>query len=238
MMDAHQHDEAWFCLVLAGGYEERIRSRANDHLPGDLLYCPAHAVHEQRFGAAGARKLLFSPDENLQALLREHGVHLDEAPSVRRSARLLHIGDRLAAELEIDDPFASLSAQGLALELVAALGRGFNDRADPSPPLWLRRLRDCLHDDPAADVSLDRLAAVAGRHPVHVSRSFHAFYGVPVGDYVRRLRVEKAAVLLRSTRRPLIDIAIECGFAGAAQFSRSFRAAFDSTPSSYRKAVR
>ncbi len=44
-MAAHAHDEAWFCLVIAGGYEERILGQINEHEPGDLLFCPAHATH-------------------------------------------------------------------------------------------------------------------------------------------------------------------------------------------------
>jgi AraC family transcriptional regulator len=59
-----------------------------------------------------------------------------------------------------------------------------------------------------------------------------------MGEYVRRVRAEKAAWLLRSTHRPLIEVALECGFAGAAPFSRSFRAAYGMTPSAYRQAMR
>jgi AraC family transcriptional regulator len=73
---------------------------------------------------------------------------------------------------------------------------------------------------------------------VHLARSFRQFHHCTVGDYVRRLRVDRAARLLRGTRRPLIDIALDCGLAGAAQFSRSFRAVQGTTPSAWRAAVR
>ncbi|QDE39930.1 helix-turn-helix domain-containing protein [Luteibacter pinisoli] len=73
------------------------------------------------------------------------------------------------------------------------------------------------------------------RHPVHLARSFRLFHHCTPGDYLRRLRVERAAQLLRSTRRPLLEIALECGFAGAAQFSRSFRAVHAVTPTAWRR---
>jgi AraC family transcriptional regulator len=81
---------------------------------------------------------------------------------------------------------------------------------------------------------LNHLAADVGRHPVHVARTFREVFGCTIGGYARRARAEKAAALLRSTRRPLIDIALECGYGNASQFSRSFRAVFGVTPSAYR----
>lgn len=237
-MPVHRHDEAWLCLVLDGGYQEQIQSRRQEHAAGDLLFCPADAEHGQCFGAAGAVKILFSPSAQAQAYLLERGVPLDQAPSVRRSPQLLRMGTRLARELRADDAFAPLAAEGLALELLAALGRGDGRSVIAQAPSWLRQLREAIDEDPAIELTLDSLAQQAGRHPVHVARSFRTWYGETMGEYVRRIRAEKAALLLRSTRRPLIEIALECGFAGAAPFSRSFRAAYGMTPSAYRQAMR
>jgi AraC family transcriptional regulator len=60
-MAEHRHDEAWFCLVVDGAYEESILGMRNEHGPGDLLFCPAGATHGQRFGSEGARKVIFHP---------------------------------------------------------------------------------------------------------------------------------------------------------------------------------
>jgi AraC family transcriptional regulator len=234
-MAAHAHDESSFCLVIGGRYEERILGETNEHDPGDLLFCPAFATHAQRFGREGARKVIFSPDAATTALLAEHAVRLDGRPLLRRSGALLGLGRRIAAQLDLDDDFARLSAQGLTLEALALAGRGLDQRYRHEPA-WLRRVREFLHEDPSREVTLEQLARVAGRHPVHLARTFRAVHECTVGDYLRRLRVDRAAALLRSTRRPLLDIALECGFAGAAQFSRSFRAVHATTPSAWRQA--
>lgn len=233
-MATHAHDEPWFCLVIGGRYEECILGQTNEHDPGDLLFCPAHAAHAQRFGRDGALKVLFSPDTETTLLLAEHAVKLDGRPLLRRSSALLGLGRRIAAQLDMDDDFAHLSAQGLAMEALALAGRGLEQRSRHEPA-WLRRVRDFLHEDPSRDVSLEQLARVAGRHPVHLARTFRVVHECTVGDYVRRLRVDRAAVLLRTTRRPMLDIALECGFAGAAQFSRSFRAVHAITPTAWRQ---
>jgi len=236
-MAPHHHDEAWFCLVVEGGYEERILGMRNEHAPGDLLYCPTHAEHAQRFGHAGARKVIFSVDGALGELLADHEARLDGRPLLLRSRELLALGRHVTAEMSLDDAFASLSAESIVLDMLGFAARGLDDECRHEPS-WLRRVRDYLHEDPARDVSLETLAALAGRHPVHLARSFRRHHHCTVGDYVRRLRVDRAARLLRTTRRPLIDIALDCGFAGAAQFSRSFRAIHATTPSAWRESTR
>jgi AraC family transcriptional regulator len=237
-MAAHSHDEPWLCLVMEGGYEERIRDRTAQHAPGDLLFCPAHAPHEQRFGASGALKILFSPGRAALDYLADQGVDLEQAPSLMRSAPMLRFGARLRHELHTDDAFAPLARESLALELLAALGCDRSARPSPAAPAWLRRLKDCLDEDAAADRSLHQLAAIAERHPVHLARSFRAHYGCTLGGYLRKRRADKAALLLRLTRRALIDIAVDCGYADAAHFSRSFRAAYGIAPSAYRERSR
>jgi AraC-like DNA-binding protein len=236
-MAEHRHGEGWFCLVVDGAYEETALGMRNEHAPGDLLYCPPHAAHAQRFGQAGARKVIFAADEALTTLLGEHRTRLDGRPLLRRSRRLQAMGRAIVQALAVGDGFTSMSSQALALDVLAETGRGLDELAH-AEPAWLRRVRASLHEDPATGVTLESLATLAGRHPVHLARSFRNFHHCTVGDYVRRLRVERAAQLLRTTRRPLLEIALDCGFAGAAQFSRSFRAVHATTPSAWRQAMR
>ena len=235
-MAEHRHGEAWFCLVVDGAYEETVLGMRNEHAPGDLLYCPAHAAHAQRFGKTGARKVIFAVDEALTLILGEHRARMDGRPLLRCSRRLQDMGRAIINALAVGDVFAPMSAQALALDVLAETGRGLAELAHAEPG-WLRRVRASLHEDPAADVTLESLAELAGRHPVHLARSFRGFHHCTVGDYLRRLRVERAAHLLRTTRRPLLEIALDCGFAGAAQFSRSFRAIHATTPSAWRQAT-
>jgi len=233
-MPSHQHGEAWLCLVMDGTYQERIREREQEHHPGDLLFCPAHTAHAQRFGATGTTKILLAPGPDALDYLLDQGVALAQAPYARRSPELLRIGMRLRRELGIGDAFAPLAVQGLALELVAAFGRSLGGGATRRPAGWLLQLRQRLDESASSPFSLGHLAAEVGRHPVHVARTFREAYGCTIGAYARRVRAEKAAVLLRATRRPLTDIALECGYGNPSQFSRSFKAVFGLMPSAYR----
>jgi AraC family transcriptional regulator len=84
-------------------------------------------------------------------------------------------------------------------------------------------------------VRLDELARVAGFSEFHFHRIFGAVTGETVNVFANRARIEKAARLLRYSDRSATDIAFDCGFSSSAAFSRAFRAAYDTTPSRFRR---
>lgn len=229
----HQHEQDWLCLVIRGTYQERICSRAQSHRPGDLLYCPAQTTHAQQIGATGSTKILWTPNRDSLDYLRDQGIALACAPYLR-SPDVVSLGMRLRLELATGDAFARLAIEGLTLELLAAFGRTLGSRGIRPLVPWLKRLRERLDEGARGKFSLQTLAAEAERHPLHVARSFREAFGCSIGGYARRVRAEEAAVMLRATRRPLIDIALECGYGSASQFSRSFKAVFGVVPSAYR----
>ena len=81
-------------------------------------------------------------------------------------------------------------------------------------------VREHLNDD----LSLDTLARVAGFSPFHFHRLFKSVTGETVNEIVVRLRLERAAALLRATPQlSITDAAFECGFKSVAVFSRAFK---------------
>lgn len=88
-------------------------------------------------------------------------------------------------------------------------------------------------------LDLATLAEVAHFSPYHFHRLFQALMGEPLGDYIRRRRLEIAAVRLRAQLRvPVIQIALSVGFGSAEAFTRAFRARFGDSPTEWRKSKR
>ena len=86
------------------------------------------------------------------------------------------------------------------------------------------------------NLDLATLADVAHFSAFHFHRLFHALQGEPLGDYVRRRRLETAGVRLRSQSRvSVLEIALGVGFGSAEAFTRAFRARFECSPSEWRK---
>jgi len=89
----------------------------------------------------------------------------------------------------------------------------------------------------AGDLSLDTLARRSGWSPYHLHRRFHAAVGEPPMHYVRRLRLERAAVWLKHTSASVTAIALAAGYGSHEGFTRAFRAHFGVSPVRYRAAA-
>lgn len=85
-------------------------------------------------------------------------------------------------------------------------------------------------------LSLHALAGIASFSPYHFHRIFTVLTGETPGNYVQRMRVEKAARYLQNDKQMFIgEIAYACGFGSVSLFSRSFCAYFNTTAKEYRK---
>jgi AraC family transcriptional regulator len=85
------------------------------------------------------------------------------------------------------------------------------------------------------DLSLEVLAAQAGLSPFHLHRGFTETAGETPKQLTQRLRLERAAVLLLTSRSSILNIALRCGFKSHEVFCRTFRRHFGTTPHVYRK---
>lgn len=100
----------------------------------------------------------------------------------------------------------------------------------------INRVMDHIDENLGGSLTLPELAGVAGFSPFHFHCIFSAMVGETLSHYVRRLRVERAALqLVADPRRPITAIALECGFSGSAPFARAFRDTFGVSASEWRR---
>ncbi len=78
-------------------------------------------------------------------------------------------------------------------------------------------------------------AAVAGMSREHFTRLFMKETGESPAAYLRRLRLETAARLLRATALPVAEVALRSGFPNAAKLGALFRRRYRLTPTAYRR---
>jgi len=84
-------------------------------------------------------------------------------------------------------------------------------------------------------LSLDNVALKAGYSKWHLQRMFKDVTGHAIGAYIRARRLSKAAVALRLTSRPILDIALQYRFDSQQTFTRAFKKQFNQTPAWYRR---
>jgi AraC-like DNA-binding protein len=108
-------------------------------------------------------------------------------------------------------------------------------------PSWAKELREIIQDhmDTNLALSLKALSESLHVHPTYLSREFSKhFDNLSFGDYIRKLRIEKAVALMHNPDYSLAEIAYLTGFSDQSHFNRIFKSQHGKTPAAYRKTIR
>ncbi len=100
----------------------------------------------------------------------------------------------------------------------------------------LVRVTNYIDEHYAEGISLDEVAGQTGISRYYVSHLFKELMNTTFVGYVNELRLNRAAMLLVTTDKPIIEIASISGFNNLSNFNRAFKMHFNKTPSAYRKA--
>ena len=84
------------------------------------------------------------------------------------------------------------------------------------------------------ELPLKQLAEIAHLSPYHFHRIFRATLGEGVAEYVRRVRLEAAAIALKATTESVTNVAFNVGYGSHEAFTRAFRRRFGVSPSDFR----
>jgi AraC family transcriptional regulator len=90
-----------------------------------------------------------------------------------------------------------------------------------------------LGRDLVAPPTLEALGRLVGCSPFHLSRTFSQETGMTIPQYLRQLRIEKAAELLKSGRFNVTEAAMEVGYSSVSHFSNAFRETLGCCPGLY-----
>lgn len=105
-------------------------------------------------------------------------------------------------------------------------------------PDWAKELKSIIQDhiDTNLSLSLKVISENLNVHPSYLSREFSKYFDdLSFGDYIRKLRIEKATTLLTGSQYSLAEIAYITGFSDQSHFNRIFKKNIGITPSQYRR---
>ena len=94
--------------------------------------------------------------------------------------------------------------------------------------------RNYIDENFSEITSISQMARDCGWNPVYIARLFKRFSGIKPSEYINRLKLNKAAVLLNTTETSVKDIAHETGFKDRYTFSKKFKKSYDLSPNRYR----
>jgi AraC family transcriptional regulator len=85
----------------------------------------------------------------------------------------------------------------------------------------------------AAPPPLEEIGRAVGCSAFHLSRTFSAATGMTIPQYLRQLRMERAAELLRSGKFNVTETALEVGYSSLSHFSQAFHETYGCCPGLY-----
>jgi AraC-like DNA-binding protein len=104
------------------------------------------------------------------------------------------------------------------------------------PARHLLRAKDLVDARYFEPLAVDDLAAAAGLSRAHFSREFRSAFGESPHAYLLTRRLERAATLLRTTDRSVVEVCLDVGLQSVGSFTTSFKRTYGKTPTEYRAA--
>jgi AraC-like DNA-binding protein/ligand-binding sensor protein len=101
-------------------------------------------------------------------------------------------------------------------------------------PLIHRAMR-MIREQHSTQLNLQILAQTLRCHPGYLSRLFRKQVGMPVSEYLRQVRIDRACRLLRLGRLDITAIGLEVGFDDKSNFGRAFRKVMNQSPGEYQE---
>jgi AraC family transcriptional regulator len=235
-----------FCLNLQGhGAVGAIGGSRSDYVPGDSGYYAvgdeqlpasrrAHDHHQfvtLEFSRKHLQKQLVQNESDLEPEIRRV-IFGDKNENVVAPPRPMSIQQRNVVATLANPPVAKAAQilwyQSKALELMAHF------LFEPKDPEFfcmrqkrvardrVERTKELLARDLANPPTLEMLGQEVGCSPFYLSRIFSREVGLTIPQYLRNIRMERAAELLRSGRYNVTEAAIEVGYSSLSHFSKAF----------------
>jgi len=91
--------------------------------------------------------------------------------------------------------------------------------------------KELVKDFSAEPPAINKLARSAAMSPSKLKNSFKEIFGLPIGQYYQKHRMNKAKAMLLSGKYSVREVGSEVGYSNLSNFAKAFRKAFDQLPS-------
>lgn len=220
----HYHVNNHISYILQGGNREQRKNHEAQALPGNVLIYPSGLLHRNLDTAHPSKNINLEVDDKF---LLQHDLKF----SMLSCARLKFLVLKAYKECLINDNDSETSIKALVLNAFDF----FQEKHERISPRWVALIAEVLHDRWNENVSLTELSNELNLHPVTISKSFPTHFHCTLGEYSRKIKIDKAISLINHSHRSLTEIALECGFFDQSHFIKTFKDVTGFTPKEYRR---
>ena len=217
-------------------------------VPGSTALVRAgEAPRSVTYSACGQCMHLYLPDKLLQQSATEEfnspgPVELQQR-GLQDDLMIAQMGRLVAQELEAPSGGSRMMLDSVSLAVTVRMLRTWSslsegtdlNNASGLAPWQQKRAIEHIQSRYCENLSIADLAAEARLSPYHFIRSFKRSVGAPPHQYLTRVRLERARVLLETTNLAITEVAFEIGYHSPGHFARLFRRSYGMTPTAYRR---
>jgi AraC-like DNA-binding protein len=232
-VDWHYHENAYLTFILQGKVLEGNKKEIHYCTPGSVLFHHSQDAHYNIKPKGFTRGFHIEIAQNWWDTFDTDSDKLNGS---------INIGDpgvklllyKIFRETKIDDSVSAISTEQLLLHTLDRIQRQVASPKEHNP-VWVSKIEEIIRDQFSGKLTLNYLSKTLEVHPVHISRAFPKYFNCGLGEYIRKIKVEKSLALLPDRKNALVEIALDCGFSDQSHFIRSFKEVIGTTPANFQK---
>jgi AraC family transcriptional regulator len=224
----HYHENPHICFLLQGGDIESRNHRSYERKAGDIYFYYAGETHASIFRKDISKNTNIELGKAFLGKYEFSESQIERAVKDNLDAKFLIL--KIQQEVLINDSCSRVNIQTLLLNL-------FNyskDSSNKPTPKWVRLLGDLLKDKWNEQITLHELSMATETHPATISKHFRKYFSCTLGEYLRKLKIEKSIPLIKNSTMSLTEIAHHCGFTDHSHFTKNFKQLTGFLPKEYR----
>ncbi|MBE6536784.1 MAG: AraC family transcriptional regulator [Ruminococcaceae bacterium] len=240
---AHIHQFPEIVYVSEGSLEVTIDGKRELMLPGDFAIIPPFRIHSFFTPETVTRWVcVFSPDFISSFISRDELFGNGESCIVHASEGLKSFANEYM--IETNELFFELTEEIIRTykSLIFAV---YSEYLNKVPRTEKRKYHQALSsilsyvsEHYTEDISLHSIGAALNYSPKYVSLCLSEVDEMNLNQLINSFRADHAKTLLSTTKKKMIDVALECGYANERSFYRAFLRVTNMTPGEYRRSKR
>ena len=249
----HWHEEAELTLIVRGGSTYTVLLESHQVEEGDIVFVPPQVLHAVTTGGGEMESDTFVFHMNLlgagtvdvctlRYLAPLSTQKLTPPVVIRREHplydRLLGLIRDMSRTWDAKEPGWELMIKA---QLLTALAWMMPHCAKDSGELALRTEHaekikaalDFMDRNYGEEIAISDVAAACYFSQYHFMRFFKKYMGMSCGEYLKNLRLEKAAQAFARGNTGIMDVAMDSGFRNLSYFYREFQKKYGYTPKQF-----
>lgn len=225
----HSHDNAHITLFLKGGTTEKRKNFSETVGPGSLLFYHSEELHLNQNTLFPSKNINIEIEENLLKELQLSEATIEK--SIQNTTLTKFIILKIFKESLVADTFSGDTITMLFSQLS---NTSHLERFEKSP-FWVKSLNELLNDCWNENPNLQDLSQILNLNPITISKHFPKYFGCTLGEYMRRIKINRSLSLIQSKNTNLTEISFQCGFSDQSHFIRTFKNQTGFLPKQFQK---